>query len=283
MRSDAPTLAEQVLARSRPLLDKRQYAAAISLMQTYVETHPDDVEVRPVLAEAQMKSARYDQAEQTIDQVLLRAPQMSRALWTKGLLVARRGGEARSFFRRAAESPDASPETWAGFALELLASGQSGAGGDYLRRARDAGLNDARTLGPLGELALRDRRFSEAEALLTEALKTAPRDARIWAMLSEAQIGGGKLELAAETLYRGVTACPAEPSLMLQAAKCYYRIGKYDEARGYLDRAAEALGDDPRVVDLKAKIDSAAAGPVVEQEAQGRVPGEQRGGNSRGN
>jgi len=276
------TLAEQVLARSRPLLEKRQYAAGISLMQTYVNTHRDDVEVRPILAEAQMKSGRYDQAERTIDQVLLRAPRMSRALWTKGLLVRRRGREAVSFFRKAAESPDASPEIWSGFALELMESGQDEAAEDYLRRAHEAGLTDARTLAPLGELALRGSRFGEAERLLAEALKTAPRDARTWGMLSEAQIRSGKGREAGETLRRGVEACPEEPALVLQAARYHHKIGNHEEAKEYLRRAESILGDDQRIEDLKVQMKSS------ETEAGGertdvRSPGTQRVGPSGGN
>lgn len=255
--AEGPALAEQVLAKSRPLLARQQYAAAISLMAAYVEGHGDDVEVRPLLAEAQMKSGRYAQAEGTIDDVLRRAPRMARALWLKGLLAQRRGADAMDFFRKAAQSPDASAEIWATVGLALLEAGDEAAAGDYLRRAREGGIEDSRTLGPLGELALRAGQFERAEQLLKETLATDKSAPRLWAMLAESQIKRDQLVAAAQTLADAVAACPQATRLVIQAARCNYRIGRYDQARRYVEMAAALSPDDPAVEALKNEIQSA--------------------------
>jgi tetratricopeptide (TPR) repeat protein len=287
------TTAEKVLAAARPLLEQQQYAQAISLMEAYVAGEAKDVDIRPILAEALMGAGRYDQAERTVDDVIRLAPLMARALWLKGQLVGRRqAGQAAYFFRQAAESPDASGEIWAGYGQVLLDAGQLTSAEQYLERARQAGLDDARTLGPLGELALRRGRLDEAEALLMEAVRSAKTNPRLWAMLAEAQRSNGKTAIAADTLTNAIEACPeaacsfymqlgevlllldrhqnaadafakaAEaPSLRarasLQAARCYYLLGHYDLAGKYIDQAAALLPGDADVESWKQKIGEA--------------------------
>ena len=307
--ADKPTLAEEVLALARPLMDKGQYGPAASLMASYVSSHAGDVEVRCVLAEALMKLQRYEQAEHTVDDVIRRVPRMARAHWLKGELVLYRGGEnAMYFFRQAAECPDAGPEIWAAYGRELLAGGRFELAGQYLRRAREGGVNDARTLAPLGELALRDKQFEQAESLLAEAVKSAPASARIWAMLAMAQKNSGKIELALKTLQDGLSACGQQVALYMElgdvlwllhrrqaaaeafakaaehgplqaqaaqrAARCYYLIGQYERALTYVNRAAALYPGDPEVEFLKGRIadarlnQTARSAPAASDQAQ---------------
>ena len=261
--TDAPTLAEQVLAKARPLVSKQQYGQAIALMSAYVQEHPDDVEVRPLLAESQLKDGDFARAERTIDQVVLRAPRMARALWLKGLLLERRGEDAAEVFREAAESPDASGDIWASYAVRLLEAGQAEPARGYLTRARSAGITDARTLGPLGQLALQEGELDRAERLLTEALETAPRNGRIQAMLAEAQIKAGKTGLAADTLAEAACDPACKPELLLRAAMVHCEVGRIETAKAYLARASELLGENPRCEEVAKSIaegEAAASG-----------------------
>jgi len=294
-QADKPTEAQRVLALARPLIEGGRHAAAIDLMETYVRANDDDIEVRPLLAEALAAAGRYEQAERTIDEVIGLAPQMPAALWLKGRLVRRRGGaNPMFFFRRAAESPDAGAEVWARYGLELLEAGEHESAGRYLRRARQAGIADARTLGPLGELALRAGRFAQAEQLLTEALKTARTNARLYAMLAEAQKNAGKEKQAVQTLTGALDVCPRKgvlymqlgealllsdrkpeaaeafakaarlvPSLRaaasLKAARTYYVLGRLEKALSHVEVASAAGPHDPRIASWKKRIEDALA------------------------
>jgi len=256
-------LSQKVLSKARPLVAQQQYAGAIALMEAYVKSSPDDTAVRPLLAEAQMEAGLTEQAEHTVDDVLVRAPLMARALWLKALLVERRGGEAMSMFSKAAEGPDASAEMWVGFGLRLLSGGDTSQARLWLDRAREGGIEDARTLGPLGQLALNEMRYDAAEELLSKALKTAPDNARIWAMLAEAQIKAGKVAQAARTLDQAIEQHPTEIVLLLQAATVACDLKRYDQARSYLELAERAPGYSPDESRVRA-----IAGRISTEESQ---------------
>ena len=263
------SLADQVLASATPLVEAGQYAAALELMQAYVLVEGDDVQVRPLLAETLMYAGDHSAAEKTVDQILLRAPQMAKALWLKGRLVARRAGKnPTTYFAHAAQSPDVSPEILAACGLEMLLGGDVGQAEQTLLRARAAGADDARTLGPLGEIALRKGNYSEAEKLLAAAVETEPDSARLWLMLAQARkqrpadaaralamVVDGKMPDASDEL-RAVTA--------LRVAAAYLAAGDRDKARSYLTRAGE-LGADKKAVDeLRSKLDGGASDPEPE-------------------
>ncbi len=280
---------EEVLRRARPLVEKGEYAPAVSLMEAHLRGNPDDVSVRPLLSEALMGLGRHDEAERIIDEVIRRAPRVGRALWIKGRLVARRGGDnPMSYFRHAAESPDSSAEIWAGYGLKLLLDGRYEVAEEYLLRAQTAGLEDHRTLGPLGELALRRKAFAKAEDLLTRALETDRANERLWAMLADAQKNGGELEKAVKTLTEALTAVEESAVLRMQmgevllqldrpetaasafaqaaesgslggqaalrAAQCYHLIARHRLATKYIEQAAALRRDDPEVELWKKKI-----------------------------
>jgi len=253
------SLSEQVLAKARPLVQKQQYAVAIDLMEAYVASAPEDVEVRPLLAEAQMNDGRFDQAERTTDQLLLRAPLMARALWLKGLLAARRGADPWPFHSKAAGSPDATGEIWAAYGLELLGTGRTAEANEFLRRARSAGIEDARTLAPLGQIELTEGRPDAAERLLTQALATSGQNPRVWAMLAEAQAQSGKLPEALATLEKAIAQFPNQPNFQVRAAEIACQTGRFDLAQTLVDKAASVLGDSPEIHELRGTIQQAGS------------------------
>jgi len=293
--TDGPTLAQQVLARSKPLLAQQQYAAAVSLMKSYVDRHPNDVEVRPLLAEALIALNRHDQAEAQIDQVLLRAARQSKALWLKARLMRQRAAPgAMEIFRQAAESPDAEPEMLAAYGLELFSAGQAQDAKHYLQQARHKGLEDARILGALGELALRDEDFPQAEKLLSQAVTDPRSNGRHWAMLARAQKNNNHLEGAVESLQEGIKKFPADRGVLymelgetlgllhrkteqaeayalastfdplgavaaFRAAKCYYDLGQYAQAKSFLDPVIALQPNDPDLQSWKKRIEDALA------------------------
>ena len=292
----APKLSEEVLRQSIGLADNGLYKRAASLLGSYLRQEPDDVQARLLLAETQIEMGLASLAERNVDYVLSLAPEMSAALWCKGELVELRGGQAGAFFRRSAESPDSTAETWARFGIELMTDQQFIEAEKYLRRARKGGLEDHRTLGPLGELALRADRFEEAERLLAKATETAPSLAALWGMLAVAQKNAGRPAAAEKTLRNALLLCNETEALQLklgetlvllhkwreageafmaaakspvlagratlQAARCSYLEGDLDLASQRLESAAELLGENEKVRSLREKITSELAGPT---------------------
>ena len=249
---------EQVLALAVPLSEQGQYDAAVSLMQTHLRAQPDDIAVWVQLADTLMAADWPAEAEAAVDEVLRRAPRNARALWFKGLLVRRRGGEKPEYFlQQAAESPDADASIWAGYGLMLLSEGDYDEAEQYLIRARQGGIEDERTLGPLGELALRRGDHAAAETLLIQGVKLDRPNPRLWAMLAESQKGLGKDEQAVATLKEAVAACDDQRGrLYLELGKLLHRMDRRAEAAAAMAQAAELLPDDMEVAAWREAIES---------------------------
>jgi tetratricopeptide (TPR) repeat protein len=247
-------LSEEVIDKARPLVDAAQYKAAIDLMEGYVRLSGDDVEVRPLLAEAQFKAGRFDDARATVEALLARAPGNARGLWVKGLLARHDGEDPQPYFKRAADSGDATGDILAAWGLELLTAGNIADARKYLLGARDAGINDARTLAPLGQIALGEGRYTEAESMLAEALNYSRGSARIWAMLAEARIRAGRESEALVTLSEAAVSFPHEGALSMRAAEVACDLGRYDQAETFLDAASRNGADELDVRKLRARI-----------------------------
>jgi tetratricopeptide (TPR) repeat protein len=263
-------------------------------MAVYVASHDDDVEVRPLLAQAYWKLRQNKEAEQVVDAVLLRSPKIAEVLWLKGELVRARGENTyMNDFRRAVECPDAGPKILSRYALELLDANQDEPARRYLNLALEAGSKDPRVLIALGELAAKDRQYDSAEGLLSQAVQADPNADRAFALLADVQKSLGKLDAAARTLQRGAEIAHGfdRASLLMQlgeldrrqdklapaaeayvqacndrllrgdaalgAAKCYYALGRLALAMQYIDIAAEFKAGDAEMLTLKRQIEDA--------------------------
>lgn len=289
------TQAEDVLARARPLMQDGLFELARGLLEAHVRSTPDDVEVRPVLAEVYLQLGRLDEAERTVDGLLRLAPRLAEALWLKGKIVRRRGGKNyRKFFELAVnKAVDTGPEIWARYGLQMLRDGDTEAARTYLTRALRAGLRDFRTLGGLGDLALKAGRFDEADRLLTEAVGHRRHAPDLWAALAAAQKNAGKIDEALRTVQEAIRIRRSGPLYMLRgeicmlrkdckaaaeayataaefpdvradatfrAAKCYYLLDRYGLAMKYIDLAAEIRGGNADVLAWRKKIEDARFG-----------------------
>lgn len=287
----SPSQAAQTVELARRMIESGQLAQARKLMEAYVRANAADVAVRPLLAEVQLAMDDPAAAEQTADQ-LLRVSATADAVWLKGQLVARRGGDAMPFYRQAASAPSAGPAIWARMGHELLATRAYAEAEDFFTRARKGGLSDASVLAGLGELAMRQRRdWPAAAGLLAEASKADPSNPRIRAMLAEAQRQAGDLDAAAATLEAALRLAELSvadrPPLQMalggvrerqerwldaaeqyrdvsayDAARCYYIAGEFAAAMEQIDKAValrpEATPE--AVLLLKKKIEDARFG-----------------------
>jgi tetratricopeptide (TPR) repeat protein len=205
-----------------------------------------DLEDRLVLAQALMAldgAAEAQEAELEIDEVLKRAPRTAKALWLKGELVARRGGDKYMYFyQQAAQSPDATPEIWVRYGLTLKSSGDPAAAEEYLRKAYDAGVKDHRTCGALGELAYGAKRFRQAADYLAEAVKRRPSDARSWRLLAAAQRNLGEIDAALKTLEEAIKVARGDDraDLLLERGQTQLRQAGPDGLKAAAQTFAEA-------------------------------------------
>jgi len=290
-------------------LARAAYEGARDLMISYIRAHPEDVEVRPVLAGAYYRLGQYAEAEAAVKEVLDRAPESAEALWVKGQLLQRRGEEGyRKYFQAAADSPAAEPDMWSRYGAWLLAMGDVDAARTYLHRAYDAGLRDTATLFALGRAALAANQFEDAERFLDEAARNDPENPDVLVLLAETRMNLGNPDQAARDLEKALKVAgsiqqraelllclgevrqqqdqwtkaaetfvaaseyrPFREGAAFKAAQCYYFAEKYALAMKYIDLVAEVRGADPAVRQWAEKIEDARFG--TPRSRRDSVPG----------
>lgn len=287
------TLGQEVLAKARPLVAARQYTAARSLLEAYLNKTPGDLDVRWLLVETLMGQGDESAAEGAVDEVLRRAPRDARALEAKGQLVRRRGGDKPEYyFRQAGASPSADGPVLASAGLALLELGHADEAEKLLLRAQNAGVNSARTLAPLAQIDMQLHRYDQAIERLERALETAPESLKVWIMLADAYKNAGQFDRAAQTLDHASQRFASEAIVWLalgdvrllqkrlpdaaqafekaatfdslriaasvRAAQVWYQLGDLTRAQRHIDTAAQLAPDMPVVRDWRQRIDQAA-------------------------
>jgi tetratricopeptide (TPR) repeat protein len=79
--------------------------------------------------------------------------------------------------------------------------------------------------------SLKNRRFEEAEQLLTAALKLNPNNPRTWAELGFVQVELGHLEAAVKSLESGRQINPASRALLRELHHCYHELRRFRSLR----------------------------------------------------
>jgi tetratricopeptide (TPR) repeat protein len=287
---EGPTLADRVIARAETLIQSGDPVQAIETMENYVRDHPDDLKVRPLLAKVLMKMGGNEEAEHVVDDFLHLAPD-PRMVWRKGELLKVRGKKYMPVFDQAIKlAGDSDPELLVEYGLVLREAGKDDAAADYLRRGLNAGVKDTRAQAALGEWAVKNKQYAEAQEWLAPAVEAAPAEASLRVWLARAQEGAGEGEKAAATLRKALTAVRDQSPLFLElgelslrgdnladaakafaeasafrstrgaaleAAKCYYQLGRFSLALEYADLAAAARPDDEETLEWRKKIEDA--------------------------
>lgn len=270
------------------------YEKAAELGRQFVRlSDPRDVLVRPVLAMALLRLGRLDEADKAIADLMALAPRSAEGMLLKAELIEARGGQgALEWFRRAAESDQATPEIWARYGTALLSAEQYERGEAMLGKAFRAGNKDHQVLWGLAMLAMKTGRYDQAEPRLAELASRIGPSMRVLVMLAECQKENGKLAESEKTLRRVLArtevpelyiplgdvlqlqkkyaeaaetfAKAAETSALnavasFKAARVYYLLDRYGLAMKYIDRAA-ALVDDPQIQQWRRKIEDARFG-----------------------
>jgi predicted Zn-dependent protease len=303
------TLADQVRSQAQTAIDAGLNQAACDLLTAYCRKNPQDTELAIMLAKTLRQLGRAGEAELLVAGVLKISPQMPEALWLCGELTqARKGPNAQKFFDLAVQSPlcDKNPATgrdiWAKYALQLLEAGQDQQARQYLQKASDAGLADARTAYGFGALASRAGQYDQAAKYLNESVHLDPANPQAQALLADAQVHLGQAGLARQTLGQALTKCLDKSRLFMElgnlelsegkpaqaaeafagacnyssarveasllAAEAFYQAGQFARAMEYIDQAKALNNPSPEVNELLAKIEDARFGQPVKSTFQ---------------
>jgi tetratricopeptide (TPR) repeat protein len=186
------------------------YGAARELMEAYVRAHPDDAEIRPLLADLLLTNLGDPAAAQKVaEDLLAQRPKSADGLWLKGqCMKARAQAGYEKLLEQAAQSPDARATTWAHYGLELLSQGRPTDAEAYLNKAYQAGAKDAASLSALARIAAKQKQFKEAEQYLVQAVRDEGAEPATWLMLASIQKSNGKLEEAETSAHEAIRHLP---------------------------------------------------------------------------
>jgi tetratricopeptide (TPR) repeat protein len=130
----------------------------------------------------------------------------------------------------------------------------------------------------LGMALLTSGHPAEAAALIEKTLEEVPHDARLWALLVNAQFAAGDYPKAVASTRNAVNDLPNDPRMDVTLATICLRFRIAQRARELLEEAGELMPKDPEVALLLAKA-SLMAGEPIEALAvlQGMAPADRNG------
>ncbi|HNX27651.1 MAG TPA: tetratricopeptide repeat protein, partial [Phycisphaerae bacterium] len=279
-----PMDAEKVLLQAKELSGTGNINQAIALLQQYTFEHAGEITVSPTLAKLYILTGQHAKASELMATLLKAQPDNPKILWLRGELEKTSGKDPMPWFRQAAELPAADNEIHTQYALMLWDAKQYKPAEAYIKKALAGGSQDARIHQLAGHIALKEGRLEDAKTLLVYATEKDKQSAQAWADLAETckKLGQDKQAIAAlkhvlqyargdmrknvlfelagmlveqkeymQAADTYVKAADAQPTLkrncLLEAAKCYWRIGKYALAMKYIDIVYELQPDDQEV------------------------------------
>ncbi len=223
-------------------MERKDYAAAIPPLQSYLAQHPEDATAQFQLGYAYSELQRWDEAMSAYRRAIALDPKLAAAHLNLGLvLLDREPAAAVECFRQAAElmPEQARPRFLLALALER-AGKLAGAIEEYQAAERlDAKEYEIRFA--LGRALLRANRATEAEAEFREALALRGDAAPARLGLAESLRAQNKLEAAAAEFAAYLQLQPQDRESRLRRASVLTDLGHYEQALEELDRGdAEA-------------------------------------------
>lgn len=283
-------------------LARGAYVQCVKLGEPYLAANPDDVQVRPLLAEAYAQLGQPDKARAMVRQTLALAPANARALWVQAQLERTAGDRAAAerLLARAAASPGADARIDRDYGLWLLRDGRPAEAVAPLTRAADAGRDDLNTELALVEALSRAGQYEQAERRIGRALRQSDRHpaalragVRVYRDLGRydqaERLAEQLLEklgpanpAAAETLMMLGALCslqgqplaaaeafdqaaqhgPTHQAGLFQAAKSYYFARRYARAMDRIDRLAAQVPANAELAEWVRRIEDARFGSV---------------------
>jgi tetratricopeptide (TPR) repeat protein len=136
-----PTIADNQRLLGQATLEAGHPAEAISILENYLKTRPDDESARLLLAKAQRGAGKLEDASRSIDQVQARLPESIPAITLEGMILLDQGKpqEAAALYQKllASTQPRSRAEGQALQARVSLLTGHFGAGLQSMRAAAE--------------------------------------------------------------------------------------------------------------------------------------------------
>lgn len=186
----------------------RQYQAAIHEFELANALEPGNFDILHDLGQAYVLSGQNEKAQQTLSEALRLQPDSADTLY----LLAQADANLQKDVN----------------ALELLV------------RARKLAPKNTDVLFLLARLSMKQSFFDDAIELLKEGVKLDPRRPDFHAALGESYFTVGKVDKATEE-FKTLTELDDSPRSYALMGLCYRHLGKYEEAKHYLN---ESLGAD---------------------------------------
>jgi tetratricopeptide (TPR) repeat protein len=215
------------LASARLAQQINGYQGGFDLISLFLKHHPDDARAHLALADLYLQKQAYTRAR------------------TEALA--------------AATSDPKSGEAWyiAGVSAGVL--GASAEAERSLRQAIAAGATDWRYPMMLANTLAEQHRYLEAQALAAKAVALAPNQGMPYLTLGKIQLAQAKtlqdLATARHTLERSIALLPTVTTPLLLIARSDAALGKWQEARAELERAARLAPQDPSVLFELLRVD----------------------------
>ncbi len=183
-----------------------------------------------------------------------RAPrEMIEPLRAEALVRLGRPAEAEAAYERAAAAGRA-PSLLLGYANLLLARGKPDRAGElYAEVLRSDSRNEIALLGTAA-LALRRGDWAATREAVEKAVSFSSPSPLAYAMLAEAELGGGRPDRALAASTRGLALAPEDADARFRQGVALLELGRHGEAEAVLRRCAEEGKGPPHVLWQLARV-----------------------------
>jgi Flp pilus assembly protein TadD len=230
-----------LLRQAEDAINKKDYAAALQPLESYLAQRPDDALAHFQLGYAYSGLQREEEAKAEYTRAIALNPKLAAAHLNLGLtLLDQDAAGAMEAFRRAAELlPDQSrPRYLLGVALER--TGKLPEAVEQYELARGLDPKNYEIRFALGRVLLRSDRAAEAEVQFREALTLRPDSSPARLGLSQSLLAQKKPESAVEELRVYLQQQPQDQEARQQLVSLLISLKRYDQALGELDRGDAA-------------------------------------------
>ncbi|HXE75584.1 MAG TPA: tetratricopeptide repeat protein [Candidatus Xenobia bacterium] len=237
---------QAALASAQLALDQKQYDAAISLLENFLESHPQHAEGLFNLAYAYTMTGRTGEALDTYRQSLEADPKLFPARFNLGILLLRedKPAEAAEELVRATELE---PENYRAHLYAAIALERSGRKEEALAQYRRAAELDPKEVEPrraaLG-LLLEKNDLTAAQPLLEELLALEPQAPDLLRLRADIHLRQERPEQALAAYEDFLKVKPDDAAAHLALGRLYHDRGKTDDALRHFE-AAERAPDAP--------------------------------------
>lgn len=243
-------------------LEEKQRTAAVTALQKAISLRPNYLPAQRALAALELQAGRFTAALRIADTIQKQRPKESIGHLIEGDIESSRKawGPAIKAFRQALERNPNDGEAAIKLHVTLLNAGQTEEAGKFAGQRLATQTEEASFPSHLAELAIRDKRYAEAESLLKQAVQRGPHRAPDWNSLAQVQLQLKKpaLEAAQEAVKRDQSN-----AIHLQTlAQAHSANGQHQEALNAQAKAISMADQEPNTRLIYAKLLLAAGKPA---------------------